>query len=90
MTEGMKTLATIFQVKPAAELRAANQGEYPFSFEDKPELPFRACCPCPFTGEHVEAAGDSVQGALYALGQALRFREMQFVVGKVEQAEVSL
>lgn len=90
MTGSMKVIATIFQVKPAAQVRASNEGEYPFSFEDKPHLLIRATCACPFTGEHVEAAGDSAQGALYALGQSLRERQMRFVVGKVEQAEIAL
>lgn len=86
----MKILATIFKLKPAETVRANNAGDYPFSFEDKPHLPYRATCDCPFTGEHIEAAGDSEQGALYALGQAVRDREMRFVEGRVSQAEVTI
>jgi hypothetical protein len=82
----MKVIATLFKVKTPAEV----EGDYPFSFIDRPELLFRAVCPCPFTGEHVEAAGDSPQGALYALGQSLRHRQMLFTEGRPEQAEVSL
>lgn len=84
----MKLLATIFKLKPERDILANNEGGNPFSFDDT--LPYRATCACPFTGEHIEAAGDSEQGALYALGQAVRDRERRFVEGRVSQAEVTI
>ncbi len=85
----MKLLATIFKLKPHDQI-VANTGANPFAFSDRPDAPYRATCACPFTGEHMEACGDSEQGALYALGQAVRDREMRFVEGRVSQAEVTI